>query len=260
MANYWAERTAKTQAKLTSKNINAIKKQLKKYYYRSMENSIGKFLSTYNKIMRAKEDGREPTPADLYKLDSYWKIQNQLKAELQKLGDRELHLLSDRFVSHYLDIYNSIALGSEASYTTASVEAAQQMINHIWCADGLSWNQRIWKNTEKLQQALNDRLLDCVVNGRTTGDLKRMLQEEFAVSYGRADALVRTEMAHIQTEAAKQRYEDYGVQQVEILADEDERRCDICGKLHGKKYPIGAAIPVPAHPRCRCCIVPVIED
>ena len=260
MANYWAERQARAQAKLTSKNINATKKQLTKYYYQSMENCIGSFLQTYNKILRAVEEGREPTPADLYKLDSYWKMQNQLRQELQKLGDKELHLLSDRFVNQYMDIYKSVALGSEPAFTSASIETAQQMINHIWCADGKSWSDRVWKNTKKLQQALNDRLLECVINGKTTSDLKKMLQEEFAVSYGRADALVRTEMAHIQTEAAKQRYKDYGIEEVEILADEDERRCKVCGQLHGKKYPIGAAIPIPAHPKCRCCIVPVVKN
>jgi SPP1 gp7 family putative phage head morphogenesis protein len=259
MADYWAERTAKTQAKLTSKNIRQTEQQLKKYIYKSMENSIGQFLQTYNKYLSSIEEGREPTVADLYKLDSYWKMQNQLKAELQKLGDKELHLLSDRFVTQYLDIYNSIALKGEAAYSTASIETAQQMINHIWCADGKSWSQRIWKNNEKLQQALNDKLIECVITGKTTRDLKNQLQEQFKVSYGRADALVRTEMAHIQTQAAKQRYEDYGIKEVEILADEDERRCEICGKLHGQRFPIGANVPIPAHTKCRCCIVPVVE-
>jgi SPP1 gp7 family putative phage head morphogenesis protein len=90
--------------------------------------------------------------------------------------------------------------------------------------------------------------------------LKQVLQDRFGVSYTRADVLVRTELAHIQTEAAKQRYRDYGIEQVEIWADPDERTCSICGKLHKKKYPVGARVPIPAHPRCRCCIVPVVED
>jgi SPP1 gp7 family putative phage head morphogenesis protein len=83
--------------------------------------------------------------------------------------------------------------------------------------------------------------------------------QQFNVSYNRADMLVRTELAHIQTQAAQKRYEDYGIQEVEIWADEDERRCDVCGNLHEKRYPMGAAVPIPAHPNCRCCIVPVVE-
>jgi SPP1 gp7 family putative phage head morphogenesis protein len=136
---------------------------------------------------------------------------------------------------------------------------AQQMINQIWCADGKSWSQRIWENTELLAETLNEELIHCVVSGKKTTDLKNLLQERFNVSYARADMLVRTELAHIQTQAAQKRYEDYGVQEVEIWADEDERRCDVCGDLHEKKYPMGARVPIPAHPNCRCCIVPVVE-
>jgi SPP1 gp7 family putative phage head morphogenesis protein len=109
-------------------------------------------------------------------------------------------------------------------------------------------------------ETLNEGLLHIVASGKKSTELKNVLQERFGVSYSMADALVRTEVAHIQTQAAKQRYQDYGVQEVEIWADKDERRCDVCGELHMKRYPVGAAVPIPAHPRCRCCIVPVVED
>jgi SPP1 gp7 family putative phage head morphogenesis protein len=67
-------------------------------------------------------------------------------------------------------------------------------------------------------------------------------------------------MAHIQTQAAKQRYADAGLEEVEVWADKDERQCDVCGKLHQKRFPIGGNMPIPAHPRCRCCIIPVVES
>lgn len=67
-------------------------------------------------------------------------------------------------------------------------------------------------------------------------------------------------MTHIQTQAARQRYLDYGISEVEVWADEDERRCDVCGKLHLKRFGIYEKMPIPAHPRCRCCIVPVVDN
>ena len=108
-------------------------------------------------------------------------------------------------------------------------------------------------------ETLNEELINCVATGKKPSELKRRLQERFNVSYHQADTIVRTETAHIQTEAAKKRYEDYGIQMVEVLADKDERRCEICGKLHQKRYPVGAQMPIPAHPNCRCCIIPVVE-
>ena len=256
---YWAERTAKAQSKLTNKSIQQTEAQLKKYYANAMKKTLDSFEKTYNKVLSSIDEGREPTPADLYKLDTYWQLQAQLRAELQKLGDRQIVLLSKNFELHFFEIYYSFGIPGEQAFSTIDKAGATQLINQIWCADGKSWSQRIWNNTERLLETLNEGLVECVVTGKKVSEMKNILQERFGVSYGRADALVRTEMAHIQTQAATQRYKDYGLQEVEIWADEDERRCEICGDLHEKRYPIGAQVPIPAHPRCRCCVIPVVE-
>ena len=163
-------------------------------------------------------------------------------------------------MQEYQQIYEAVALKDDLFFAEISQETAQQMINQIWCADGKSWSSRIWKNTDRLQQALNDGLIDCVLTGKKPTDLKKLLMEQFDVSYRSADSVVRTEMAHIQTQAAKQRYLDAGITEVEVWAEKDERQCEICGKLHQKRFPIDGAMPVPAHPRCRCCIIPVVEE
>ena len=259
MSNYWEDRIAGAQTKLTNKNTKQVERQLRKYYLKTMETVIADFESTYEHLLNAVEAGREPTPADLYKLDKYWKLQGQLQANLEKLGSRQVKELSKAFQTNYFDIYYSIALDGLETYTTLDEAAVAQAINQIWVADGKSWSARIWENTTKLREMLNDELISCVAAGKKTTDLKNLLQERFGVSYSAADSLVRTEMAHIQTQAAKQRYTDYGIQEVEIWADADERRCEVCGKLHKKIYPVGAAVPIPAHPRCRCCIIPVVK-
>ena len=97
-----------------------------------------------------------------------------------------------------------------------------------------------------------------MLTGAPPSDLKKALQERFNVSFSRADALVRTEMAHIQNEAAKKRYEDNNITEYEIWAPKDERQCEHCGTLHRKRYPVGASLPVPAHPNCRCTVLPVV--
>lgn len=257
--NYWETRMAKSQDKITQKNIKQIQKQLTKYYGNSMERTIKAFEDTYNKLLATVEEGRQPTPADLYKLDKYWQMQGQLRNELQKLGNKQISALSKVFELNFFDVYYSINIEGLKAFNTIDNQMVQQMINQIWVADNKSWSQRIWENTELLAQTLNDELITVVATGKKTTDLKNILQERFAVSYGRSDALVRTELAHIQTQAASKRYEDYGVQEFEVWADEDERRCKICKELHQKRYPMGSQIPVPAHTRCRCVILPVVE-
>ena len=257
--SYWKDRMANSQTKLTNKSVKQIEKQMKKYYENAMRHIIADFEATYNKVLAATEEGRQPTPADLYKLDKYWQAQAQMRQELRKLGDKQIVALSKVFEENFFDIYYSIGIPGLEAFNTVDNEMVEQLINHIWVADGKSWSQRIWENTEHLAATLNEELIACVATGKKTTDLKNMLQERFNVSYGRADALARTELAHIQTQAAKKRYTDYGIQEVEIWADADERRCEVCGDLHQKRYPVGAHVPIPAHPRCRCCIVPVVE-
>lgn len=256
---YWEDRQAENLAKVSNKSIGAIDKQMRKYYAQTMEQVISDFEATYNKLLLTVEDGKEPTPADLYKLDKYWKLQAQCRDELEKLGDKQIALLSKQFEANWFEIYYSIDIEGATAFSTVDKSMVQQMINQIWTADGKSWSSRIWENTSRLQATLNEELIHIVAAGKQPRELKQLLQERFNVSYSRADALVRTEVAHIQTQAARKRYEDYGVAEVEIWADKDERLCEVCGKLHKKRYPVGAAIPIPAHPRCRCSILPVIE-
>lgn len=256
---YWQDRAIETQTRLANKAIAQTEAQLSQYYNTALHNTTGQFLVTYNKLLSSSNAGVSPTPADLYKLDSYWQMLGQLKRELQRLGDRQGVLFANNFANLYMEIYNSLALQGGAAFSTIDIAAAQQMINQIWCADGLSWSQRVWGNVEKLQQTLNDELINCVISGADTRQLKEMLMYEFNVSYNRADSLVRTEVAHIQTQAAKQRYMDAGIREMEVWADKDERRCSVCGKLHQKRFLITEPAPIPAHPRCRCRLLPVIE-
>lgn len=258
--DYWAERTARAQAAITDKNIKQIERQMRKYYKTAMHYIIDDFERTHNKILKAVENGKEPTPADLYKLDKYWQMQGQMQAELKKLGAKQLINLARVFEINYFEIYHSINIDGLKAYNTLDKEAVQQMINQIWVADGQSWSNRVWQNTEYLAQTLNEELIQCVTTGKTTSELKEKLQERFAVSYSNADMIARTELSHIQTQAARQRYEDYGIKQVEVWADKDERRCKQCGKLHQTKYFVTDKMPVPVHPRCRCSIIPVIDE
>lgn len=263
---YWEERQAKAQELLTSKNTREIQKQLIKYYGTTMKKVLDDFENTYNKLLLSIDEGKQPTPADLYKLDKYWQTQAQLRKELTALGDKQLSLLSKQFEVNFFEVYYSFALPSTDAFATISAEAALGMINQVWAADGKPWSSRVWENISRLQETLNEGLIDCVVAGRKTTELKNILQERFGVSYSRANTLVRTEMAHIQTMAAQQRYKDYGLEYYEILGNDDDscgNHSVDCHALDGKRFSyaemkIGKNAP-PFHPNCKCCIVPVID-
>lgn len=256
---YWQDRMAEAMNRISNKSIKQIEKQLKKYYRTAMNRAIEDFEAVYDKVLTTVEDGKQITPADLYLLDKYWKAQGQLKNELQKLGDKQAALLSEKFEANFFEVYYSLAKDSSKHFSTIDTNSVKELINAVWAADGKSWSQRIWDNTAKLAETLNEELVNAVVAGSKTAVLKNKLQERFNVSYSQADSLVRTEIAHIQTKAAEQSYKDAGIEYEQVWASPDERRCEVCGKLHKKIYPVGTA-PIPAHPRCRCTVLAVIDE
>lgn len=259
MSNYWQDREANALAKITNRSITETEKLLAKSYAKTSRKIVEEFADTYEKLFNTVADGREPTPADLYKLDKYWKMSIEVNNELKKLGIYQEQILSKKFVDEFAEIYGAISFNDIKAFSTIDREGMVKAINSIWCADGKTWSNRIWDNIGYLQETLQEELIHCVTTGKKTTDLKNILQERFNVSFSQADMLVRTEMAHIQNSAAQQRYKDYGIEEVQVWADKDERRCEVCGKLHQKKFPINAALPIPAHPRCRCSIIPVVE-
>lgn len=250
---------AKAQNTLFDKNRKQIDIMMRKYYQSLSKQVIDDFESVYDKVLASVAAGQKPTPADLYKLDKYWSMQGQLEQRLTRLGRKQIRSLTKGFRTQYWDVYRGLKVEGAKLFSTIDDKAITQVINQIWCADGKSWSQRIWQNTQLLKETLNEGLIHCVTTGKKTSQLKQILMERFNTSYSRADALVRTELAHIQTQAAQQRYKDYGISEMEVLVDPDERTCKVCGKLHGKRYSIYDKPPIPAHTRCRCCMIPVIK-
>lgn len=270
----WRKRMLDAQKKWTDKDINAINKQLRHYFRVASASIIKEFEAVYDKVLANAEDGKPITPADLYRLDKYYQMQTQLEVVLKSLGDKTIQVLSQKFTQEYKHIYSALAIDkdgkavkasiSDKAFSTIASESAKQVASQVWCADGKSWSQRIWGNIEDLKQTLNDGLIECVVTGKKPTQLKQQLMERFNVSYNKAETLVRTEMAHVETQAALDRYKEHGRERIRIVVDEDERTCKQCAEWDDKIVDIanahvGQNCP-PFHPRCRCTIAAVVED
>lgn len=253
-AEYWAGRLSD----VTNGNIKDAELRIKNYYKHSMKRVIADFEATYDKVLVAVGNDRVPTPADLYNLDKYYQMQAQLRDELNMLGDKESALLSKKFESQYNGIYR---LFSNSSFSTVN---RADVLNMAWAPDGIHWSKRIWGNTAKLADMLDKELIDCVITGKKTSFLRKRLIEAFGTSYSNVDRLVRTEMAYIQTQASKNAMIEDGVEYYEFFADPDERTCPVCGALDGKRFKTSEMKPgvnaTPMHPRCACCVLPVVRE
>jgi HK97 family phage portal protein len=92
------------------------------------------------------------------------------------------------------------------------------------------------------------------------------LVDELAPIFGRqrAELIAATETSRAYNEGLQQAFRESGLVNLwEWRTSEDERVCPVCGPLHGRRAPIGQAIDgynIPAHPRCRCWPLAVVED
>lgn len=259
---YWIRRTLDEQEKLRTKEEYQLQLQLKKYYQNALRQTINSYKATYAEYLEKKMNNKTITPNTLYTLDSYWQMQKEISKLLYSLGDRTIIGMSNSFEREYKQTFNSIQIPNHSYNGTPSKDGAKAAVKTIWCSDGKHFSERVWNNTTMLLQELNEGLVNAAITGKGTKELTQTLMERFGVSYNRAKSVVVTEMTHIQTQATKDRYEGYGLTEYEFLDTEDEKTCEICKALDGKRFKLSElqeGVNAPSiHPMCRCVITPVI--
>ena len=105
--------------------------------------------------------------------------------------------------------------------------------------------------------------------GATLGDLQAALTPKLAGNAARANAIAVTEVTRAYSAGQRAAYTRNGVKRWKWRASNDELQCPVCGAFHEKVTEIGQPFGVdkkgreitepPAHPNCRCFVVPVVD-
>ena len=138
--------------------------------------------------------------------------------------------------------------------------------------------------TSSMAQTVREELTEGLAAGENPREMARRLNDELEdITHRRLRTLARTEVINSHTTATLDRYERAGadtVQHGEWADADDDDVCPICSALDGREYSIdemrsgtfefepgpdqpdylGGVYPIrpPAHPNCRCTILPVI--
>lgn len=113
-------------------------------------------------------------------------------------------------------------------------------------------------------RTLRQEIAGWIETGEKLPDLVKRLAPTFGKQ--RAELIASTEVTRAYAEGNKQAWQAAGiVEKREWRTAADERVCPICGPLHGQQAGLNDAFEggvdnPPAHPRCRCWIVPVIAE
>lgn len=121
--------------------------------------------------------------------------------------------------------------------------------------------------TETMDQQISRVLAEGVATGQNPMQIARTINERVdKIGITRARVLARTEVISAHAEASINSYEEAGLEGVEIEAEVstagDGRVCEECERLarNGPYTLQRARGMIPAHPRCRCAVLPAIKD
>lgn len=127
-----------------------------------------------------------------------------------------------------------------------------------------NFSERIWSHMDNLRNDLAIELQKGFISGISTQKMARRIKEHaFEKSYKDAHRLVVTELRRVQTDVARQQYEEAGIEEYEYCAV-NPRACPICRDQDGKVFKVsemkaGENAP-PLHPNCHCTTAPKVDE
>ena len=272
-SNYWERRIQQQTDLLFDKTLLDTEKELKKKYKQALEDTLADIKDLWDKLQKESADG-VIRPNDLYRYNRYFQVKNNLNERLKRLGLSEDKIYRRKFMNTYFDTQDMLSeyvayltkqpqMKSTSSFTMEQQNAAEKVLESIWCSDGKHWSDRIWSNKNKLQDRIEKGLMDCISRGVSKDELVKTLMDDFGKGFSDADRIARTELTYVQNQAAKDRYEAAGIKKYQYLAEIDSRTSNICKELNGKEFnftvsSVGENMP-PMHTNCRSTIIPVVE-
>lgn len=291
MSDYWEKRQAQLDSSL-EKSEDALKKRLLKVYEKEaakLDKEIAAYYQKYGKdkvieyarlfeklsdediqlLLERMEEFAEKYPqyADLmpvresvYQLNRLEGLQESVLLQQYEIGA----ITNEELKKHLNKLYltNSEA-AAKAVGITENESIIKTFVDTKW-ADGQDFSERIWQNSQKLANYLNNDIAQGFARGDTYAKLSRQVQERFLkVSKNDAYRLIFTEGTYVMNEAQAREFEG-DFEEYEYLTAGDGKVCPVCAALKGKRFKFsqrqpGANFP-PMHPWCRCHYNPVVDD
>ena len=196
---------------------------------------------------------------EMYRQQHLQKLEKKYRKILYELAEKIEEFAKENIEQGMQEVYERISIALDVpEFSLPDKELMQKLIEEPWRNGNFS--ERLWKNQKKLLKALKNVLVVGMQQGKNITDMAVELNAAMGKGFYAAHRLVRTETMHCLNQSCLQRYKDAEIKKVSFWAAKDERTCEICGAMHGKKYDIDKAPVLPVHPNCRCTYLPVVEN
>lgn len=130
-----------------------------------------------------------------------------------------------------------------------------------WGFDKFTWRERLENDVFKWTAQIRADVKQGILQRKHLDEILEGLTKRFESIETVLEALGISETSAVGSLARNQIFKELGISEYKIYTREDERRCKLCGTMHGKVFPMVEYEPgvtaSPFHTRCRCWEVPL---
>lgn len=186
--------------------------------------------------------------------------QRRLTALTMLIGSAFIAALADMEV-HFRKFLTEV-IGKESEFFGVEVDV-DKLLSRKWGVDDLYWLQRLEADVDLWKATIAIEIKQAIHKGARLDDLLGRLDKRFE-SIGKVlDKLAVSESTAVGSLSRQAIFKELGITKYQFYSMPDERRCETCGALHGKIFPISAmevgVTASPLHPFCRCWEVPIVD-
>lgn len=196
-------------------------------------------------------------------------LSETLSGLLAKLGERVRGIFSDRKVNNLASLLVQRIVsraGKDVSKDVERVTSGAIIVDPATTTSLRAYSEARIAETVAFIKTVPARLLDRITKaihsaatlGTPWTDVVDEIRGFADVTRSEAKRVAVTELSKTYNGATRMRYEEFGVRHAEWLTAHDERVCEICGPLDGKRFTLEKLQREgwpPRHPNCRCTTV-----
>lgn len=207
-------------------------------------------------------------PAYAARISRLEALKDLIHAQAYKVGSAAHYRLTDRLIdtyeqSYYRSIYDQQRRTETGfDFTKLADRDVQAAIATNWA--GSNYSKRIWKNTKKLAESLEEVITQGLMTGQSIRDMELALEARVVSERYKINRIIRTEVNHCCNQGTLMSYKAAGTRRYIFLATLDMRTSSICRSLDKdvffvSKAEVGVNFP-PMHPNCRSTTMAYPED
>lgn len=207
-------------------------------------------------------------PAYAARISRLEALKDLIHAQAYKVGSAAHYRLTDRLIdtyeqSYYRSIYDQQRRTETGfDFTKLTDRDVQAAIATNWA--GSNYSKRVWKNTKKLAESLEEVITQGLMIGQSIRDMELALEARVVSERYKINRIIRTEVNHCCNQGTLMSYKAAGTRRYIFLATLDMRTSSICRSLDKdvffvSKAEVGVNFP-PMHPNCRSTTMAYPED